>query len=192
MLEWINSFFRRLLNLSWPIKTSDNSFNQCWPVTNNSLAVWTGWFSLRALFAAGVYIKFKLIFLPPPLLDIYFSPTEIYYNEGVRAAGEQFSAYFSPIGKRYMHFPLFFLSPFNNFFPQTCFWPYFCLPHRARGSNRKIYTPALLLTFAIFSLQSPQRRFLSLLKHGIYQIIIQWNSRKGFGRCRLSCLYAEG
>ena len=31
---------------------------------------------------------------PPPLLELYFSPGEIYYNEGVRAAGEKLSAFF--------------------------------------------------------------------------------------------------
>ena len=44
----------------------------------------------------GFILKFKFIFLPPPppLLDFYFFPTEIYYNEGVRAAGEKLSAFF--------------------------------------------------------------------------------------------------
>ena len=36
----------------------------------------------------------KFIFLPPPFLIYIFSPTEINYNEGVRAAGEKFSAFF--------------------------------------------------------------------------------------------------
>ena len=65
--------------------------------------------------ATGVYIKLQIHnFAPPP--DLYFSPTEIYCYEGVRAGGETFSAF--SIGKKIfihltnwgknMHFPPFF------------------------------------------------------------------------------------
>ena len=45
------------------------------------------------LFWPGVYIKFE-IHIPPPFLIYIFSPTEIYVNEGVRAACEKFAAFF--------------------------------------------------------------------------------------------------
>ena len=41
----------------------------------------------------GCILNLKFIFLPPPLLIYIFSPTEIYYYKGVRAAGEKFSAF---------------------------------------------------------------------------------------------------
>ena len=43
-----------------------------------------------------MYNKFEIhILTPPPLptLFVYFFPTDIYYNEGVRAAGEIFLAF---------------------------------------------------------------------------------------------------
>ena len=43
----------------------------------------------------GVYIKFEILVLNLKFLIYIFSPTEIYYNEGVHAAGERFSGFFS-------------------------------------------------------------------------------------------------
>ena len=92
----------------------------------------------------GCILNLKFIFLPflpPPFLIYIFSPTEFYYNEGVREAGEKFSAffcnfvYFKSIGEKIfilftnwgknMHFP-----PFS---PNLLFGHIF--------ANRKIYTP---------------------------------------------------
>ena len=43
----------------------------------------------------GVYIKSEIhIFAPPTFLIYIFSPTDIYYNEGVYVSGEKFSASF--------------------------------------------------------------------------------------------------
>ena len=101
---------------------------------------------------SGVYIK-REIHIPPPFLDLYFSPKKIYYIEVVCATGEKFKAFFynflnfkstgeklcilfTNFGKN-MHFPPFFLPPFNHFFPQHDIWPYF-------GENRQINTPSLL------------------------------------------------
>ena len=64
----------------------------------------------------GVYIKFEIhISAPPPtLLDLYFFPNEIHYNEGVHAACEKCQPFFVAIlyilrqlGKKYA-FPPFF------------------------------------------------------------------------------------
>ena len=44
----------------------------------------------------GVYIIFEIqIFAPTPFLIYIFYPTEIYYIEGVRTAGETFLAFFT-------------------------------------------------------------------------------------------------
>ena len=44
----------------------------------------------RLKIKAGVYIKFEgIFFAPPPFLIYIFYPNEIYYIEGVRAAGEK-------------------------------------------------------------------------------------------------------
>ena len=95
------------------------------------------------LLKSGVYIKFELhIFCPPPFLIYIFAPTEIYYNEGVCAAGDQFSTffcnfvYFKSIGEKIcllftnwgknMHFPPFFYPLSIMYFPQPVIQPYFC------------------------------------------------------------------
>ena len=88
----------------------------------------------------GVYIKFKIhIFVPPP----FFSSTEIYYNEGVRAAGEKFEfflqfLYFKsiwekvtlPIGGKICISPPFFYPLSVIFFSNLLFG-------HILGSNRK-------------------------------------------------------
>ena len=99
-----------------------------------------------------MYIKFEIhIFAPPPFFFIYiFSPSEIYYNQAVRAAGEKFSAFFVQFctfqvnwGKnmqfftnwgKNMHFPPFF-SPFNHFFLQPVIWPYKKSIHPCNSHN---------------------------------------------------------
>ena len=92
----------------------------------------------------------------PPLLDHYFSPNEIKYNDGVRAADEKFSAIFCAIlfifsqlgkkfalffqlGKKYAFSPLFSF-PFNHFFPPTCYLATF-LPSRGGVGQTEKYTP---------------------------------------------------
>ena len=37
---------------------------------------------------SGVYINFEIQIPPPPFLTNIFGPSEIYYTEGVRAAGK--------------------------------------------------------------------------------------------------------
>ena len=97
----------------------------------------------------GVYIKFKIhILVPPP----FFSSTEIYYNEGVRAAGEKFEfflqfLYFKsiwekvtlPIGGKICISPPFFI-PFQSFFSPTCFSPYFGVKQKNTPDQKSVET----------------------------------------------------
>ena len=87
--------------------------------------------------AQGCILNCKWIFLSPPFLIYIFSPNEIYYNEGVRAAVENILAFFlqfcifKSIGEKIwilfanwgknMHSPPPFSSPFNHFFPHMLF-----------------------------------------------------------------------
>ena len=84
----------------------------------------------------GVYLILNSYFSPLPFLIYIFSPTEIYYNEGVLPQAKNFETFFSnfvyfkSIGDKI--FILFtnmgkiciaplFLSPFNHFFPPICY-----------------------------------------------------------------------
>ena len=112
------------------------------------------------LFTSGVYIKSEIhIFVPPPFLIYIFSPTEIYFIKGVRAAGEKFSAFFcnfvvKSIGEKIcilftnwgknMHFPPFFIS-FQSFFSPNLLFGHIFAPAPGWGGDKKIYTPGLRL-----------------------------------------------
>jgi len=86
--------------------------------------------------------------LPPPFFIYIFSPTEFFFNEGVRAAGENISDFFfvifyilSQLGKKYAYF-LPILSPFNQFFSPTCCLAIFPLPPWGGGGGKtEKYTP---------------------------------------------------
>ena len=92
------------------------------------------------MFNTEVYIVFEIhIFAPPPLLIYISSPTEIYYNDGVRAAGEKLSAffcnlvYFKSIGENicilFTNRGKICISPtFNPFFPNLLFCHIFAPP----------------------------------------------------------------
>ena len=104
------------------------------------------------------------------MLFLYFCPNWIYYIEGVRAAGEKFSANivnFKSIGGKIcilftnwgkiMHSP-YFSSPFNHFSPSMLFGHL--------GSQTEKHTP--------LSMCSCHSYWLSLIPHYIYNILTKY------------------
>ena len=106
----------------------------------------------------GVYWISNSYFAPIPFLIYIFSPTEIYYNEGVLPQAKNYETFFSnfvyfkSIGDKILFTnmgkiaPLFFI-PFQSFFsPNLLFGHIFAPPREGGGgSNRKIYTRPLQL-----------------------------------------------
>ena len=101
-----------------------------------------------------MYIIFEIhIFVPPPLHLYFFSPSEIYDNKGVSAAGEKvqlflwtfvYFNFLSQLGKKYEYFLTdggkyavtrvtpHFSTPFNHIIPQLIIDP----PPRRGGGGQ--------------------------------------------------------
>ena len=101
ILRWIEGSWRHPRQWEWSA-LSKRSFS----IKHRFLANIIQIFILQ-----GCILNLKFIFCPPPFLIYIFSPNEIYYIEGVRAAGEKFSAFFlgnfvnfKSIGEKYAYF----------------------------------------------------------------------------------------
>ena len=105
----------------------------------------------------GCILNLKFIFLPPPLLDLYFFPNRnLLIMRGCAPQVKSFKPFLSILyilsqqGKKYtfflpieggeQHFPPFFYPLSIIFPPQPVIWPYFCPPPPGRGQTEK-YTP---------------------------------------------------
>ena len=97
--------------------------------------------------SSGVYIKSEIhIFAPHPSWFIFFPKWNfqpffcnfVYF----KSIGEKIWMLFTNWGKN-MHFPPLFLSPFNNFFPPTCYLVIFW----GLGGQTEKYTPLDELPF---------------------------------------------
>ena len=84
----------------------------------------------------GVYIIFEIqIFAPTPFLIYIFYPTEIYYIEGVRTAGETFLAFFT----------ILYISS-KSFFPPAYYLAIFLPPNK----QKKIHPCYMIKSFVCF------------------------------------------